>query len=64
MGDVSHSESRVSPTSFSCLVILVNGKLGFIDGFRLMVPGKTSGSSNSSIKTHALLFMVLTHWKF
>lgn len=33
----SHS-SRVSPTSFSCRVILVRGRLGFIDGFRLIVP--------------------------
>lgn len=38
MGESSHSESLVSPTSFSCLVILVKGRLGFIDGFRLIVP--------------------------
>lgn len=35
----------VSPTSFSCLVIEVNGKLGFIDGFRLIVPVGKSESN-------------------
>lgn len=34
----------VSPTSFSCLVIDVNGKFGFIDGFRLIVPVGNSES--------------------
>lgn len=35
----------VSPTSFSCLVIEVNGKFGFIDGFRLIVPVGNSESN-------------------
>lgn len=35
----------VSPTSFSCLVIEVSGKLGFIDGFRLIVPVGKSESN-------------------
>lgn len=35
----------VSPTSFSCRVIEVRGKLGFIDGFLLMVPVGNSESN-------------------
>lgn len=37
--------SRVSPTSLSCLVMLVKGKLGFIDGFLLIVPMGNSESN-------------------
>lgn len=35
----------VSPTSFSCLVIEVSGRFGFIDGFRLIVPVGKSESN-------------------
>lgn len=32
------TSSLFSPTSFSCLVMLVRGKLGFIEGFLFIVP--------------------------
>lgn len=35
----------VSPTSFSCRVIEVSGRFGFIDGFRLIVPVGNSESN-------------------
>lgn len=41
---VDSPSSLVSPTSFSCLVILVSGRLGFIEGLRLMVPIGNSDS--------------------
>lgn len=42
-GEVSFSRV-VSPTSFSCRVIDVSGRFGFIDGFLLMVPVGNSES--------------------
>lgn len=44
MGVLLSLSSLVSPTSFNCLVVLVSGKLGFIDGFLFIVPVENSES--------------------
>lgn len=56
-GDVGFDSlpNVVSPTSFNCRVIDVNGKLGFIEGFRLIVPvGKSESKALFSSDKHPL----------
>lgn len=52
LGQESGSSRTVSPTSFSCLVMEVNGNFGFIEGLRFIVP---VGNSPHSKATSQLL---------